>query len=97
MPCQRATLPDGTGAIVCGSRRRLPKCVGCGKPAPLLCDWKTPEGKKPTCDAPLCATCAHEPAPNKHLCPVHTAQWAITKARRDKARRATTAPDEPTP
>ncbi len=35
MPCQHVKLPGGGHAIVCGPKRRLPKC-DCGQPAPLL-------------------------------------------------------------
>lgn len=35
----------------------------------LLCDWPMGEGR--TCDAPLCADCGWEVAPDQHLCPPH--------------------------
>lgn len=75
MVCQRVTLPSGTAAIVCGPRQRKRKCVACGKPADLLCDWKVKAKRSGTCDAPICARCSHVPAPNKDLCPEHAAKW----------------------
>lgn len=67
---------NGARGFVCGPRRPRPRCVGCGKPAPLLCDWKVERrSKKATCDAPICAACALEPALEKHLCPTHAAEW----------------------
>jgi hypothetical protein len=60
--------------IVCTGRPKRCRC-GSGRPATLLCDWKTPQGKKPTCDAPICVVCTHRPAPGKDLCPAHAAEW----------------------
>jgi len=40
MACETVTLPGGSRAIVCGSRR-LERCA-CGSPATQLCDWKVP-------------------------------------------------------
>lgn len=75
MVCQRVTLPCGTAAIVCGPRQRKRKCVACGKPADLLCDWKVKTKRSGTCDAPICARCTHLPAKDKDLCPDHAAEW----------------------
>lgn len=76
MVCTVVTLPGGQTAIVCGPRPKPKKC-GCGSgwPATLLCDWKTPDGPVPTCDAPICRRCTHVPAPDKDLCPTHAAEW----------------------
>jgi hypothetical protein len=78
MPCETVTLPGGQRAIVCGSRRRRPRCA-CGAPAPLLCDWKVGAG---TCDEPICERCSTKPAPDKDLCPAHALAWAAWKAHR---------------
>lgn len=76
MPCQRFSA-NGMSGFVCTTRRRPPRCkCGSGLPADLLCDWKTPNGKKPTCDAKICARCTHVPVPDKDLCPTHAAEWA---------------------
>lgn len=75
MPCQPIEVPGLGRGFICTGRQRKPKCVSCGRPADLLCDWKTPEGKKPTCDKPICARCTHSPAPDKDLCPAHAAEW----------------------
>jgi len=70
MHCTRVKLPDGSFAIACeGGHRRRHDCVGCGRSAGLQCDWKTGAGK--TCDAWICAACAKEVGPDKHLCPAH--------------------------
>lgn len=74
MTCHNVSLPDGTRAIVCTSERGK-LCVQCGKRAALLCDWKMPSRRSGTCDAPICASCTHSPAPDKDLCPTHAAQW----------------------
>lgn len=78
MPC----IPfekDGARGFICTSAPRRQRCVGCGQlvaPRALrLCDWKTPQGKKPTCDAPVCGRCTYSPAPEKDLCPTHAAEW----------------------
>jgi len=74
MICELVTAPNGARAIVCssGSRKR---CVRCGKRADLLCDWKVPGRRSGTCDQPICGSCTHSPAPDKDLCPTHTAEW----------------------
>jgi hypothetical protein len=72
MPCEHVTLPGGVHAIVCSGRRN--RCA-CGAPATLACDWKVPGRKSNTCDAPICRTCTHVPAPDKDLCPAHAAEW----------------------
>jgi hypothetical protein len=60
--------------MICGPGRKKPRCK-CGRVAKLECDWKAPHKKSGTCDAPICATCAHHPAPEKDLCPKHAAEW----------------------
>lgn len=75
MPCTHVKLPGGGTAIVCTTRRARPRC-GCGKPAPLLCDWKVGSG---TCDAPICAACSTKPATGKDLCPSHAEAWEAWK------------------
>ena len=76
MACTPITLPNGARAIVCG-RGPHKRCVECGLPADLLCDWKVPAHKSGTCDRPICARCTHSPAPEKDLCPTHAAEWRI--------------------
>lgn len=71
MTCQHVRLPDGTPAIVCGSKPRAPRC-SCGKPADLLCDWRVPTRASGTCDKPICRRCAASPARGKDICPAHT-------------------------
>jgi hypothetical protein len=80
MTCERVTLPGGFSAIVCSSRKR-DRCK-CGRPATLLCDWKTPKGKTPTCDSPICKHCATNVGPDKDLCPNHAEAFERWKASR---------------
>lgn len=86
MACERVQLPGGGFAIVCGTRasrgqRAQDRCK-CGQRATHLCDWKVPERKSGTCDAPICDTCALSPAPEKDLCPTHAEAfraWQLTR------------------
>lgn len=80
MTCTTVHLDNGSRAIVCTGRRSRQRCVGCGKPAVLLCDWKVPTNKSGTCDAPVCTSCTHVPAPEKDLCPAHRDEWLARKA-----------------
>lgn len=83
MTCERVNI-GGVTAIVCGPRRRRPRC-GCGRPASLECDWKVPSRKSGTCDAPICERCAVSPAPEKDLCAVHALEFEAWQARRQPA------------
>lgn len=82
MTCEHVTLPGGARAIVCSSRRR-PRC-GCGRPAPLLCDWKVRGKRAGTCDKPICAGCSTKPAEDaaKDLCPEHGEAYRAWRAGR---------------
>ena len=84
MGCQTVSLPDGVTAIVCDrSRRKVERCA-CGSKATLLCDWRVPTKKSGTCDAPICAACALQPARGKDLCSKHAqsfVQWQRERAR----------------
>lgn len=83
MTCETIIVPGGSAAIVCGTRRRQ-RCA-CGGTATLLCDWKAPERKTGTCDAPICARCTTSPAPDKDLCPGHAAEFEEWKSLRGRA------------
>lgn len=84
MPCHGIRLESGQTAIVCTGRRKRQKCVKCGRPADLLCDWRVPLSvrKTGTCDKPICGRCTVSPAKDKDLCPDHAAEWANWKAAR---------------
>ena len=86
MPCESVTFPGGQQAIVCSSRKALPRCA-CGARAPLLCDWKVGGGK--TCDRPVCSGCSTSPAPGKDLCRIHAQEWADWKAAPRRVRAGT--------
>ncbi len=89
MPCERVTLPGGIRAIVC-HRRRSMRCA-CGRPATIQCDAPTPAKlissgpsagrvrKAGTCDKHLCASCATEVGPDRHLCPHHATSGFSTE------------------
>lgn len=79
MACESVTLPGGTRAIVCGPRRKQKRCE-CGAVATLECDWKVPERKSGTCDAPICSSCTFSPAPGKDLCTAHQQEFEHWKA-----------------
>lgn len=79
MTCEHVTLPNGARAIVCSTHRRA-RCK-CGRPAPLLCDWKVKGKRSGTCDAPICARCTTSPAPDKDLCPTHAQAFEQWKGR----------------
>ena len=76
MTCHPINFGNGSRGFVCTGRRTRKRCIQCGQPASLLCDWKVREKRSGTCDAPICAACAHKPAQNKDLCPQHAAEWA---------------------
>jgi hypothetical protein len=63
MPCRRVG-----NAILC-SRAKSAQCRYCGRDAPLLCDWKMPNGK--TCDAPICHKCSVPQGENLDYCRHH--------------------------
>ena len=91
MGCERVPLPNVGFAIVCGTRasrgqRAQDRCA-CGRRATRLCDWKVPERKSGTCDAPICASCSTSPAPDKDLCPTHAAAFREWQAARPLNRR----------
>lgn len=80
MTCHHVSLPGGGSAIVCTSERA--KRCPCGQRETLLCDWKMPNKRSGTCDAPLCPACTTSPAPDKDLCAKHATAWAERKAGR---------------
>jgi hypothetical protein len=76
--CTPFKTPDGATGIICTATRRCK----CGRRATLECDWKMPNKKSGTCDAPLCAGCSTKPAPGKDLCAKHASDYAYWKASR---------------
>jgi hypothetical protein len=81
--CQRIEYPDGV-AIICGGPHRTKFCA-CGRVASLECDWKVKTRKSGTCDAPICAKCALQVGPDKHLCRAHQKAYEDWKRRRPGA------------
>ncbi len=70
MGCLRVQTKEFEGFIC--SRGPLPreKCVICGKPHQVLCDYPVSPAK--TCDAALCRRCAvHVPGMDIDYCPGH--------------------------
>lgn len=82
MNCQNVSLPNGASAIVCGTVRRE-RCR-CGQRGTLLCDWKMPERRSGTCDAPMCAKCATSAGPNKDICPDHASAFHAWRERQQR-------------
>jgi hypothetical protein len=72
--CTPFRLAGGATGIICTGRRPRKKCL-CGRVATLLCDWKTPEATRRTCDAHLCLRCTTSPAPDKDLCAKHAKEF----------------------
>lgn len=71
MPCNHMKLPGGGYAIVC-ARGGGKRCVTCGRPSTLLCDYPvTRDGKPGTCDRPMCAKHAEHVGPDRDYCLAH--------------------------
>jgi hypothetical protein len=68
MTCTPFTLLGGGRGFIC-SRGPRPRCA-CGQPATIQCDAPT-KRKSGTCDRHLCASCAREVGPDRHVCPEH--------------------------
>ncbi len=73
MPCTPFELPGGGRGFLC-TRSPRPRCA-CGKPGAFQCDAPS-KRRSGTCDKHLCASCATEVGPDRHLCPVHVAEAA---------------------
>lgn len=82
MACEHIKLPDGSTAIICGTRSRKQFCA-CGRECEFLCDWKVPDKKTGTCDRPMCGHHATQVGPEKHLCAQHLKAYEVWKSRRD--------------
>jgi hypothetical protein len=78
--CLHMKFPDGSSAIICGTRERRKFCA-CGRAADALCDWKMPEKKSGTCDKPICKQHALQVAPDCDLCPEHQRAFEAWKRR----------------
>ena len=68
MPCTPFTLPGGVRGFI-GTRGPRPRCA-CGQPATIQSDAPT-KRKSGTCDRHLCARCATEVGPDRHVCREH--------------------------
>ena len=78
--CLHMRFPDGSSAIVCGTRRQRQFCA-CGRESDFLCDWKMPNKKSGTCDKPICKQHALNVAPDRDLCPEHQREFELWKQR----------------
>lgn len=74
MSCETVRMPGGGTAIVCGPRRRQPRCQmpGCTRPGARQCDYPVAPGK--ICDRYLCAEHAVPQGRNRDYCPDHPGQ-----------------------
>lgn len=65
-------LPGGGTAIVCGRGLSRKRCVTCGKPSDVLCDYPVKRnGKEGTCDRPCCREHAVSVGDNRDYCLAH--------------------------
>lgn len=75
MGCIRAKIAGGEG-FVCGSEELLvafKPCSWCDCFHDFLCDY--PMGRGKTCDTLLCEKHARAIGEDKHLCPIHFAEF----------------------
>lgn len=71
-----ARLRRGAFAIVCTRGRVGRRCRYCGGAADHLCDFPVlRDGKRGTCDAPLCSRCTTRIAGGRDLCRAHAPLW----------------------
>jgi hypothetical protein len=63
-----------SGMIICGGHARKTFCA-CGRVGDFECDWKM-KVRSGTCDKSICAKCALQVGPDKHLCVEHQKAWA---------------------
>lgn len=75
MPCDKIPVPGGI-AIICTRGRGMKRCHYCNHVAPFLCDHPViRQGKRGTCDTPLCEQCLNSAAKNTDLCRPHFNLW----------------------
>lgn len=76
MPCEVKKDDDGqVTTIICSRGRNPRRCLQCGRPANLLCDYPVVRGTvKGTCDASLCGGCTTKKG-GGDLCRPHAALW----------------------
>ncbi len=76
MPCTPVKLPDGGFAILCSRGQTRKRCNYCDGIADRLCDYPVlRNGKRSTCDAPLCSRCTTRIAGDGDLCRAHAPLW----------------------
>lgn len=78
MKCTPLIINGQRAGFICRASPRRKKCKSCATPGSAIyqCDWKlTGAAAGKTCDADLCAPCATQVAPEKHLCPAHLRMW----------------------
>jgi hypothetical protein len=77
MPCKTIPLGDGYAIVCSRSRGRSSRLCGCGRIAPLVCDWPTPGRASGTCDKPVCNSCRRV-IRGKDACPFHRGDMPMT-------------------
>lgn len=73
MACEHVKI-GGATMIVCGPKKRAPRCRWCAGGSTALCDFqvgRTLAGKAITCDAPMCDHHRTMLSPNRDHCPTH--------------------------
>lgn len=77
MHCDFVKLENGQRIIICGARRpkeKVRRCHNCGARATLLCDATVQRnGRKATCDLPMCSVCSVPMGENVDYCRSHHA------------------------
>jgi hypothetical protein len=70
MPCNHVDLGGGARAIVC-TRHRQQRCVTCGRPSTVLCDYPVTNHRSGTCDRPCCRQHAVNVGADRDYCLAH--------------------------
>lgn len=75
MAC-KVVRTKGITVIVCGRGHRAKPCHYCGHRSSFMCDHPViRNGKRGTCDTPLCEQCCNEVAKETDLCRAHFGLW----------------------
>jgi hypothetical protein len=70
MPCHPFKHGEVTGFIC--SRVKTVRCVSCGRPSKILCDYPVKrDGKETTCSRACCLSCSEHVGENKDYCLAH--------------------------
>lgn len=72
MPCEIRKSADGKTTVIVCRKERGNRCVTCGVPSTVLCDYPViRDGVDTTCDRPCCRAHAVRVGPGKDYCLAH--------------------------